>query len=138
MAAVEEAFARFSSTASSTSDLPTKTYYVNSIDGLSRGKKYFVSGWCSGRILNMFVDSGAEISCIPRRCVPHETLIPLERPVQVAGFRDKDAVKVTHLLSTRRFEGQFLCGRYAISHHWHGSVVRQVEKDFFSDWARGF
>ena len=44
----------------------------------------------------MFVDSGAEISCIPRRCVPHEKLIPLERPVQVAGFRDKDAVKVTH------------------------------------------
>ena len=105
MAAVEEAFARFSSTASSTSDLPTKTYYVNSIDGLSRGKKYFVSGWCSGRILNMFVDSGAEISCIPRRCVPHETLIPLERPVQVAGFRDKDSVKVTHRVEISIYYG---------------------------------
>ena len=44
----------------------------------------------------MFVDSGAEISCMPRRCVPHEKLIPLERPVRVAGFRNNDAVEVTH------------------------------------------
>ena len=58
--------------------------------------KYWVCGKINeaNRNISFFVDTGADISIIPKHFLPGVPIIPLERRMLVTGFRDVDAVEV--------------------------------------------
>ena len=70
-------------------------YRVNAIDRRLKGGKYFVSGHSGGRILTLFIDTGADISLMPRRFIPGLETQKLDSPFKVTGFQGEKTVVVT-------------------------------------------
>ena len=62
-----------------------------------KGAKYYVTAGVDKSATTFFVDSGADVSILPRRCAPHAPLVKLQRPVTIGGFtRSTDPIIVTH------------------------------------------
>ena len=53
---------------------------------ISNGAKYYITAGVDKRVTTSFVDSGADVSILPRRLAPNVPLIKLQRPVTNGGF----------------------------------------------------
>ena len=87
---------------------PNKRYRINDISTRLAGGKYFVTVSVSptvqfraSRIMCVFIDSGADISIIPKYLVVGWPCFPLDKPREVAGVFDGEtrAVKLTHYVN---------------------------------------
>ena len=67
---------------------------------MSEGAKYYVTAGIDKCATTFFVDSGADVSILPRRCAPHAPLVKLQRPVTIGGFSSASTpVLVTHKIN---------------------------------------
>ena len=95
---------------------PHKRYQINDISMRPAGGKYFITAAVSptvhsraSRVMSVFVDSGADISIIPKYLVEGWPCFPLDKPREAGGVFDGETrtAKLTHYVNlesqTRKF-----------------------------------
>ena len=69
---------------------------VSSIGGAPKGGRFWIAARCGGKIVSAFLDSGAEVSIVPRRFVRDSQMRRLKEEVDVMGFKEDSTTVIKH------------------------------------------